>query len=109
MKKSAASTTDASRSSFTELEQLPNVGPAVAADLRQLGMGRPQDLHGRDPYALYDELCRLTGQRHDPCLLDTFIAAVRFVGGEPAKPWWAYTAERKRELASRARQAEVDA
>jgi hypothetical protein len=33
---------------------------------------------GRDPYAMYDDLCRITGQRHDPCLLDTFIAAVRF-------------------------------
>ena len=33
--------------------------------------------------------------------LDTFIAAVRFMEGEPKKPWWKYTAERKRELARR--------
>ena len=45
--------------------------------------------------------CRLTGQRHDPCLLDTFIAAVRFLEGGPKKPWWAYTAQRKREMAAR--------
>jgi hypothetical protein len=101
MKKSVSRTTDASRSQFTELEQIPNVGPAIAADLRLLGVARPEDLRGRDPYALYDELCRVTKQRHDPCLLDTFIAAVRFMGGEPAKPWWTYTAERKRELARR--------
>jgi hypothetical protein len=88
----------AGRSEFTELEQLPNVGPAVAADFRLLGVAQPHDLIGRDPYALYDELCRVTGKRHDPCLLDTFIAAVRFMGGERAKPWWAYTAERKRTL-----------
>jgi hypothetical protein len=44
MKKSAPHTTDTSRSEFTELEQLPNVGPAVAADLRRLGVARPQDL-----------------------------------------------------------------
>jgi hypothetical protein len=50
---------------------------------------------------MYDDLCRLTGQRHDPCLLDTFIAAVRFMEGGPKKPWWKYTAERKRELAAR--------
>jgi hypothetical protein len=86
----------AARTAFTPLEQLPNVGPAVAADFRLLGVARPEDLTGRDPYAMYDELCRVTGQRHDPCLLDTFIAAVRFMGGEPARPWWAYTAERKR-------------
>ena len=101
MKKLAASSTGASRSQFTDLEQLPNVGPAVAADFRLLGLARPQDLLGRDPYALYDELCRRTKKRHDPCLLDTFIAAVRFMGGEPARPWWAYTAERKRGLQAR--------
>ena len=61
----------------------------------------PGDLAGRDPYARYDDLCRTTGQRHDPCLLGTFIAAVRFIEGEPMKPWWKYTAERKRELAAR--------
>jgi hypothetical protein len=98
MKKSAARSTDASRSEFTDLEQIPNVGPAIAADLRRLGVARPDDLLGRDPYALYEELCRVTGRRHDPCVLDTFLAAVRFMGGEPARPWWAYTAERKQEL-----------
>jgi hypothetical protein len=99
MKKHASKASGADRSSFTELEQLPNVGPAVAADLRLLGLVRPGDLVGRDPYQLYDELCRVTKQRHDPCVLDTFIAAVRFMGGEEAKPWWAYTAERKRRTA----------
>jgi hypothetical protein len=103
MKKLQALLVDAGRSGFTELRQLPNVGPAVAADLRLLGVARPQDLEGRDPFAMYDDLCRLTRRRHDPCLLDVFIAAVRFMEGEPAKPWWAYTAERKRRL--RARQA----
>lgn len=41
------------------------------------------------------------GNGLDPCLLDTILAAVRFIGGEEAKPWWAYTKERKRELAAR--------
>ena len=77
------------------LEDIPNVGPAVAGDLRRLGIKTPRELAGRDPYAMYDDLCRLTGQRHDPCLLDTFIAAVRYMEGGPKKPWWKYTAERK--------------
>src|SRR3977135_2672214 len=85
------------------LEDIPNVGPAVAGDLRQLGITLPADLLGRDPYAMYDDLCRLTGVRHDPCLLDTFIAAVRSMSGEPNRPWWKYTAERKRELATRSK------
>jgi|SRR6516165_2248642 hypothetical protein len=85
----------------TRLEDIPNVGPAIAADLRQLGISQPDDLLGRNPYEMYDDLCRITGQRHDPCLLDTFIAAVQYMAGEPKKPWWTYTAERKRELANR--------
>jgi predicted GIY-YIG superfamily endonuclease len=86
---------------IAHLEDIPNIGPAIATDLRQLGITTPSDLPGRDPYAMYDELYRITGQRHDPCLLDTFIAAVRFMEGAPKKPWWKYTAERKRELAER--------
>ena len=86
---------------IARLEDIPNIGPSIAADLRQLGITSPADLPGRDPYAMYDDLCRITGQRHDPCLLDTFIAAVRFMEGSPKKPWWKYTAERKRELAAR--------
>ena len=53
------------------LEDIPNVGPAIAADLRQLGIKTPSELLKRDPYEKYDDLCRITGQRHDPCLLDT--------------------------------------
>lgn len=90
------------RAKIVALEDLPNVGNAVAADLRELGIRAPAQLKHKDPYALYDRLNRRTGVRHDPCLLDTFIAAVRFVEGGPAKPWWAYTAERKRALAVRA-------
>src|SRR5262245_51786432 len=89
------------RRDVTRLEDIPNVGPAVAADLRRLGITSPADLPGRDPYALYDDLCRITGVRQDPCLLDVFIAAVRYMAGEPKRPWWKYTAERKRELAAR--------
>jgi pathogenicity locus Cdd1 protein len=89
------------RKQLARLEDIPNIGPAIAADLRQLGITSPDNLPGRDPYALYDDLCRITGQRHDPCLLDTFIAAVRYMEGAPKKPWWKYTAERKREIARR--------
>jgi predicted GIY-YIG superfamily endonuclease len=86
------------------LEDVPNVGPSIAGDLRQLGINSPAELPGRDPYRLYEDLCRITGVRHDPCVLDTFIAAVRFMEGAPKKPWWSYTAERKRELAVRSSQ-----
>ena len=87
------------------LEDIPNVGPSIAGDLNRLGIRAPRELAGRDPYALYEALNRATGTRHDPCVLDTFIAAVRFMEGAPARPWWKYTAERKRTLAAQAKRA----
>src|SRR3954471_22820302 len=100
-RKSPTARPTSNREKIARLEDIPNIGPAVAADLRQLGITAPADLPGRDPYALYDDLCRITGKRHDPCLLDTFIAAVRYMEGAPKKPWWKYTAERKLVLAAR--------
>ena len=77
------------------LEQLPNIGPSLARDLRLLGIVHPSELAERDAFALYRALCTHTGKRQDPCVLDTFIAAVDFMrGGEP-RPWWLYTAQRK--------------
>lgn len=83
------------------LEDLPNVGPATAGDLRSLGITRPAQLVGRDPYALYDQLCAHTGVRQDPCVYDVFISVVRYMEGAPAWPWWHYTPERKRTIAKR--------
>jgi hypothetical protein len=83
------------------LTDIPNIGKQIAEDLRALGFEAPSQLAGQDPYALYDRLNAMTGIRHDPCLLDTFIAAVRFMDGEPPRPWWTYTPERKRALAAR--------
>ncbi|KPF48383.1 mitomycin resistance protein [beta proteobacterium AAP121] len=77
------------------LEQLPNIGPSIAGDLRSLGIVHPQELAGRDPHALYVGLCEKTGKRQDPCVLDTFMAATAFMAGAEARPWWDYTAERK--------------
>ncbi len=77
------------------LEDLPNIGPSIAADLRGIGILGPGDLVGQDPYALYQRVNEATGQRHDPCLCDCFIAAVRFMEGSGPLHWWHYTAERK--------------
>jgi len=77
------------------LEQLPNIGPALAADLRLIGIRTPAELRGKDAFVLYQKLCAATGQRQDPCVLDTFMAAVDFMRGAPAAPWWHYTAQRK--------------
>lgn len=77
------------------LEQIPNIGVSLAADLRLIGVHEPAQLRGRDAFALYRDLCRATNVRQDPCVLDTFMAATDFMNGAAARPWWAYTAQRK--------------
>ena len=76
-------------------EQLPNVGPAMASDLRAIGLSHPRELAHRDPFVLYHSLCAHTGKRQDPCVLDTFMAITDFMRGAKPAPWWAYTAQRK--------------
>lgn len=78
------------------LEQIPNIGPSLADDLRRINVRAPQDLIGKSGIALYKSLCARDGVRHDPCVLDSFLAAVDFMSGGRAKPWWAFTAERKK-------------
>lgn len=87
----------ASAADCVRLEQLPNVGPAVAADLRRIGVKHPADLRRCDPFALYEALRRATGRRPDPCVLDTFMAACDFMRGAAPAPWWHYTPRRKQQ------------
>jgi hypothetical protein len=82
-------------SSVTRFTDIPNVGPRIAADFATLGIKKPADLAGKDALNLYMKLCTRTGTRYDPCVLDTFMAAVDFMNGAPAHPWWHYTPERK--------------
>lgn len=89
----ARSAADAKR-----LQDIPNIGPSIADDLRAIGIHEPRQLPGRDPYELYRLSNDHAGVRQDPCLIDCFIAAVRFMEGAPATPWWHYTEERKRHV-----------
>ncbi len=83
-----------------KLLDLPNVGPAMARDLELIGISMPEELVGKDPFKLYQELCIKTCFRHDPCVLDVFISLTRFMDGDEPKPWWAYTEERKQRYGS---------
>jgi hypothetical protein len=80
---------------MSALTSIPNVGPAIARKLERLGVHEPTDLRGQDADELFERLCALDGRRHDPCLLDTFHAAVDVADGKPARPWWEYSRERK--------------
>ena len=87
-----------SRTNIKKLEDIPNVGAAAKADLELLGIRNPQELINQDPYALFETLCTKTGFQHDPCVIDVFISAVRFMEGGPPKKWWEFTQERKTKL-----------
>ena len=81
------------------LQNIPNIGRAIEKKILLLGIREPAELIGRDPYKMYDDLCNVTGKEHDPCLLDVFISAVRYMEGGPPKKWWEFTRERKERLA----------
>lgn len=84
------------RARLVRLTDLPNIGVAMADDLRLLGYHSPAALRGVSPFELYRRLSEATGQRQDPCVLDTFMSVTSFLDGGPARPWWEFTAERKR-------------
>jgi hypothetical protein len=83
------------RSRVKQFTDLPNVGKAMADDLRLLGFHSPEQLVGQCPFSLYERLCRQTGQRHDPCVIDVFMSITSFLNGEPPRPWWEFSEARK--------------
>lgn len=90
---------------FDHLEDLPNIGASIAADLRQIGIHSPaqlaKELAERQPLAVYHRLAPVMAHRHDPCVLYTLIAAKRFLETGAVTPWWNFTADGKALLESR--------
>lgn len=80
-----------------KFEDIPNIGPAMVRDFKRLGLKSPSDLKKAKPFALYKKMSLLAG-RQDPCVLDTYIAAVDFMNGAPARPWYYYTVGRKKDF-----------
>ena len=75
-----------------DLTQVPGVGPSIASDLCRLGVREVAELRGRNPDALYSELCRQTGRPVDRCVLYVFRCAVYFASEPKPDPemlkWW---------------------
>jgi len=86
------------RINIKDFQAIPNVGKVTAKQFRRLGLNEPIDLVGKDPYQLYEELCKLEQQRLDPCLLDVILSAVDFMEGGSPKKWWEFTSARKLKL-----------
>jgi hypothetical protein len=82
-----------------ELLALANIGPAMRRDLKLLGIDAVAQLARQDADKMYLKLSALTGSRQDPCVWDTFAAAVHQAKTGEAKPWWTWTKVRKKRAA----------
>ena len=81
------------------LADLDGIGPKMLEDFRRLGVPDVAALARRNGDALYQTLCQLTGQRQDPCVLDTFRCAVAQARDPHLPPaqrqWWWWSRQRK--------------
>src|SRR5215469_11838289 len=82
-----------------QLGDLFSIGPAMLRDFEMLGIRSVAELAKREPMQMYRKLERLTGSPQDPCVLDTFCAAVA-QARDPRLPaeqmqWWYWSQKRK--------------
>ncbi len=82
------------------LHDLVSVGPALLRDFELLHVRSVAQLGRQEPEEMYSRLCRITGRRQDPCVLDTLHAAVAQARDPDLPPeqcqWWYWSRKRKR-------------
>jgi hypothetical protein len=83
-----------------ELGDLISIGPAMLRDFEMLRVRSVAQLAKQDPKRMHERLGRMAGQRQDPCVLDTFCAAVAQaknprLAAEKCQWWW-WSRKRKR-------------
>jgi hypothetical protein len=76
-----------------DLGELISIGPAMLRDFELLGIRSVAELAKQNPKRMYEKMERATGQRQDPCVLDTFCAAVAQarnprLAAEKCQWWW---------------------
>jgi hypothetical protein len=84
-----------------KLADLISIGPAMQRDFELLGIPSVAQLAAQDPQRMYENLQRATGQHQDPCVLDTFCAAVAQarnprLAAEKCQ-WWYWSRRRKKQ------------
>jgi len=82
-----------------QLADLAGVGPATLKDFELLKIRSLEELARADAQKLYDKLCRLTGARHDICVLDVFscaIAQARDPHLPPAQRQWHWWSRKRK-------------
>ena len=83
----------------SKLEDIPNIGKSIAADLRGISIKYPQQLLEHEPLELYLKLSGTMGKRHDPCVLYTIMAARHYMQSGEKLSWWKFTEQGKSTLA----------
>jgi len=82
-----------------ELGELISIGPAMLRDFELLGIRSVVELARQNPQRMYEKMERATGQRQDPCVLDTFCAAVAQARNPRLEAercqWWWWSRKRK--------------
>jgi Pathogenicity locus len=88
-----------------KLGDLISIGPAMLRDFERLGIRSVAQLARQNPRRMYDRLSHLTRHRQDPCVLDTFCAAVAQarnprLAAEKCQ-WWYWSKKRKMSTSSK--------
>ncbi len=77
---------------YTDLRTIPNIGKQIKKDLLQIGIQSVEDLKGKNPETLYEQVCKVKGFQEDRCLLYVFRMAVYYVSTDNPETeklkWW---------------------
>jgi hypothetical protein len=89
----------ATRVGARQLKDLVSIGPAMLRDFARLGVDSVEQLARCDADELYQRISAMDGKRHDPCVLDTYRAAIA-QARDPDLPaeqriWWYWSRLRK--------------
>jgi Pathogenicity locus len=83
-----------------KLDDLRGIGKRMLGDFAGLGVHSVQQLKTQDPKRLYEQLCEQKHARQDPCVLDTFVCAVKQARNpnlpREQRDWWYWSAVRKK-------------
>ena len=83
-----------------ELKDLRNIGQAMLKDFALLKIRSVAQLAECDADDLYERIQKLTHTRHDPCVWDTYAAAIHQSKTGEALDWWEFTKQRKARTAT---------
>jgi hypothetical protein len=82
-----------------QLGDLISIGPAMLRDFALLGIRSVAQLARQNPQRMYQRLNHAMGTRQDPCVLDTFCAAVAQAKNPRLEAekcqWWYWSRKRK--------------